>query len=197
MSSSALPPPQRDNSAYNLAVIITLLLLLLALFLIPRGEHCCGDDLGKPHGTEHAAGKTMKQKHSPAVTHAPTDASALEDQMAAWPGCEAVLAASYVSFESGSGRLTEKGARLLDRLIVCLEDGNYLIVGHTDNQGNEASNLILSQQRAESVRAYLIGKGMDPARLTTQGAGESDPIASNDSEAGRARNRRIEFIRQQ
>ncbi len=188
--SSALPPPQRNDSAYNLAVIITLLLLLLALFLLPRGEQCCNDAPAAAPAVEPATAPATEPMTEPAAM------TGSLDQEAAWPGCEAVLAASYVSFESGSGRLTEKGARLLDRLIVCLEDGNYLIIGHTDNQGDEASNLILSQQRAESVRAYLIGKGMDPARLTTEGAGESDPIASNDSEAGRARNRRIEFIKQ-
>jgi outer membrane protein OmpA-like peptidoglycan-associated protein len=185
MNSATRPP--RDDSGYNLAVLLTLLLLLLALFLLPRSDQCCsdGDDQAM---TEPVAGMT--------ATGNPDD-SALLDQDTAWPGCEAVLAASYVSFESGSGRLTEKGTRLLDRLMACLEDGNYLIVGHTDNQGDEQSNLILSRQRAESVRAYLIGKGMDPDRLSTDGAGESDPIASNETEAGRARNRRIEFIKQE
>jgi len=186
MNSATRPP--RDDSGYNLAVLLTLLLLLLALFLLPRSDQCCNDGADSAM-TEPAGGMTTAGNS--------TDDSALLDQDAAWPGCEAVLAASYVSFESGSGRLTEKGTRLLDRLITCLEEGDYLIVGHTDNQGDKRSNLILSRQRAESVRAYLIGKGMDPDRLSTDGAGETDPIASNDTEAGRARNRRIEFIKQE
>ena len=187
--NSSLQRPPRNNSDFNLAVLLTLLLLLLALFLLPRGgEQCCGGN----EQDDQAMTDTAATTAAPATS----DDSAVLDQETAWPGCEAVLAASYVSFESGSGRLTEKGTRLLDRLMVCLEDGNYLIIGHTDDTGDEQSNLILSRQRAESVRAYLIGKGMDPNRLTTDGAGESDPIASNDTETGRARNRRIEFIKQ-
>ncbi len=187
--NNSLQLPPRNNSDFNLAVLLTLLLLLLALFLLPRGgEQCCGGN----EQDDQAMTDTAATTAAPATS----DDSTVLDQETAWPGCEAVLAASYVSFESGSGRLTEKGTRLLDRLMVCLEDGNYLIIGHTDDTGDEQSNLILSRQRAESVRAYLIGKGMNPNWLTTDGAGESDPIASNDTEAGRARNRRIEFIKQ-
>ena len=187
--NSSLQRPSSNNGNFNLAVLLTLLLLLIALFLLPRGgDQCCsGNEASSTAVTNPSAKATV-----PDVT----DDSAVLDQEAVWPGCEAVLAASYVSFESGSGRVTEKGTRLLDRLTSCLEDGNYLIIGHTDNTGDDASNLILSRLRAESVRAYLIGKGMDPDRLTTDGAGESDPISSNETEAGRARNRRIEFIKQ-
>ncbi len=173
---------RRDHHSYDLAMIISLLLLLLLLFLLPGGgESCCNGN------AEEAA----------AITPTSGDEALLApiDQEADWPGCEAVLSASYVAFESGSGRLTEKGTRLLDKLLICLKDGNYRIVGHTDSQGDEQSNLILSRLRAESVMAYLIGKGIDPERLSTEGAGESDPIAPNDTEAGRARNRRIEFVR--
>lgn len=180
---NSLKRPPRDNHAYDLAMIISLLILLLLLFLIPRGgDNCC---LGSGESKAVAAG-------SAGMTNA--GLSSL-DQEANWPGCDAVLSASYVAFESGSGRLTEKGARLLDRLTVCLKEGKYLIVGHTDDQGDHESNMTLSRVRAESVRAYLIDQGMDPENLSTQGAGETDPIAPNDTEADRQRNRRIEFIK--
>lgn len=69
------------------------------------------------------------------------------------------------------------------------------IDGHTDNSGTTASNATLSQRRAESVRAALIAKGIDASRLTAKGFGQDKPIESNDTEEGRAKNRRVELIR--
>lgn len=68
------------------------------------------------------------------------------------------------------------------------------IAGHTDSSGRAVYNLSLSQQRAAAVRDYLVTAGVDPARLTAKGYGETRPIADNASAAGRAANRRIEFI---
>jgi OOP family OmpA-OmpF porin len=67
------------------------------------------------------------------------------------------------------------------------------IGGHTDNRGNSAANQRLSQQRAESVRHFLINKGVNANSIAAKGYGDSSPIAGNDSEEGRFRNRRIEF----
>ena len=66
------------------------------------------------------------------------------------------------------------------------------IAGHTDNVGDEESNLELSQKRQNSVRDYLIGQGIAPERLIAKGYGETQPVASNDTEEGRAKNRRTE-----
>jgi outer membrane protein OmpA-like peptidoglycan-associated protein len=72
-----------------------------------------------------------------------------------------------------------------------------IIEGHTDNVGKPAYNLELSKKRAESVKAYLITNfKIDPSRLTTNGFGDSKPIAKNDTEPGRAQNRRVELVRQ-
>ena len=68
-----------------------------------------------------------------------------------------------------------------------------LIAGHTDNVGNAAVNLQLSKDRANSVRAYLLKKGISGERVKAVGHGESQPIASNDTDEGRAANRRTEF----
>ncbi|MFT2536497.1 OmpA family protein, partial [Escherichia coli] len=65
------------------------------------------------------------------------------------------------------------------------------IDGHTDSVGSAAYNLALSKKRAESVRAYLVSKGIDASRLAAEGYGKTKPIASNDTEAGRAENRRV------
>lgn len=69
------------------------------------------------------------------------------------------------------------------------------VVGHTDAQGNEAHNKDLSQRRSVAVIGALVKAGVDPRRLSTRGAGASEPVAPNDNEAGRAKNRRVELVR--
>jgi outer membrane protein OmpA-like peptidoglycan-associated protein len=67
------------------------------------------------------------------------------------------------------------------------------VYGHTDNVGSDATNLRLSKDRAASVMAYLAGKGVNRNRLESEGYGETKPVESNDTDAGRAKNRRVEF----
>jgi outer membrane protein OmpA-like peptidoglycan-associated protein len=69
------------------------------------------------------------------------------------------------------------------------------VQGHTDNQGNDDYNLKLSQKRAETVAAYLQLFGIDSGRLTPKGFGETKPVATNDTEDGRTRNRRVELVK--
>jgi OOP family OmpA-OmpF porin len=69
-----------------------------------------------------------------------------------------------------------------------------VVEGHTDSNGNDASNQKLSQDRAESVRAYLVQRGVKSERITAVGKGESTPVATNDTTEGRANNRRVEII---
>lgn len=86
--------------------------------------------------------------------------------------------------------------RILDAAVKLLKDSPYadvLIVGHTDSRGTDAYNVDLSQRRADRVREYLIQHGVAPERITTEGAGEAQPVASNDNDDGRWLNRRIEF----
>jgi outer membrane protein OmpA-like peptidoglycan-associated protein len=68
------------------------------------------------------------------------------------------------------------------------------VSGHTDDRGDDAHNLDLSQRRAESIRRWLLGVGIAPERLEARGYGETRPLAANDSAAGRALNRRVEFV---
>jgi OOP family OmpA-OmpF porin len=101
-----------------------------------------------------------------------------------------------VKFHNNSAELTEDSRGILDGVARTLSSQKNLAVeigGHTDAIGTEAFNLLLSQQRAESVRQYLIGRGIDSGRMTAQGYGEFQPVASNESEAGRESNRRVEF----
>lgn len=101
-----------------------------------------------------------------------------------------------VTFLPGSATLTEEAKSVLDTAAAALSGQADLKVelgGHTDAQGRDDANMALSQRRAESARQYLIGKGIDAARLSAKGYGETQPIATNDTPAGRAENRRVEF----
>jgi OOP family OmpA-OmpF porin len=73
------------------------------------------------------------------------------------------------------------------------QDLEVEIAGHTDSTGSESYNQALSQRRADSVREALIAGGIDAARLSAKGYGESEPIADNDTEEGRAKTRRVEM----
>jgi len=84
----------------------------------------------------------------------------------------------------------------LDQVAAVLAEypSTYIdVYGHTDNVGTDSYNLQLSQNRAQSVANYLAGRGVQSARIATQGFGESRPIADNNSDAGRAANRRVEI----
>jgi outer membrane protein OmpA-like peptidoglycan-associated protein len=106
-----------------------------------------------------------------------------------------------VTFESGllfdfdSDVIKPTAASNLQELARSLNkfgDSNILIVGHTDSQGDDAYNMALSQRRANSASAYLQSQGVPASRISTAGRGESEPVASNDTEAGKAQNRRVE-----
>ncbi|KQQ44371.1 cell envelope biogenesis protein OmpA [Duganella sp. Leaf126] len=109
---------------------------------------------------------------------------------------DSTLANRIIEFESGQANLTASGRSILDQMAAAmrkLQGRKVEIIGHTDNQGLKVSNQNLSQARAEAVKTYLQGKGIDPDMLTASGQGSDRPIASNDTPDGRARNRRIEF----
>jgi outer membrane protein OmpA-like peptidoglycan-associated protein len=69
-----------------------------------------------------------------------------------------------------------------------------VVQGHTDSTGSEQHNQALSERRARSVETFLIGRGVDPARITAVGYGESMPVASNASDSGRQQNRRVDIL---
>ncbi|WP_116136614.1 OmpA family protein [Trinickia diaoshuihuensis] len=109
---------------------------------------------------------------------------------------DSTLANRTIEFETGAATLTPEGRAILDQMaavLLKLPGKTVEIIGHTDNSGNRASNIALSQARADAVKGYLVTKGVAPRSMATMGVGPDQPIASNDTNEGRARNRRIEF----
>ena len=107
----------------------------------------------------------------------------------------AVTFDSGILFAVNSATLQSAGQQNLRDLAVSLEEyegTEVLVVGHTDSTGEEAYNQTLSERRAESARTYLLGAGLEPGRVRAVGRGELEPIASNDTDAGRQDNRRVE-----
>ncbi len=107
-----------------------------------------------------------------------------------------IVIKQQVHFQSARWKILPDSYRLLDQVVQVLRDYPKMRVaveGHTDSIGGEASNMKLSQARAESVRAYIVDKGIDADRLEAVGYGLTKPIASNKSEKGRSLNRRTEF----
>ncbi len=106
------------------------------------------------------------------------------------------LSNRVVEFESGSATLTLAGRAILDEMGAAIKQlGNpkVQLIGHTDSQGNRQANVALSLARASTVRNYLIEKGIPAEALAASGSGPDQPVASNDTLEGRAKNRRIEF----
>ena len=106
-----------------------------------------------------------------------------------------VTFASGLLFDFDSDVVRSEAATNLRNLAASLEKypgSDLLIVGHTDSVGTDSYNLRLSERRAESAAAYLVANGVDRSRLRARGLGETEPVAPNDSDAGRGKNRRVE-----
>ena len=102
----------------------------------------------------------------------------------------------HLNFESGTTQLTPDSNKTVSDLAQVLKaypNAQVQIVGHTDNTGTSAANQVLSMARAEAVKGMLVSQGVGADRIATQGFGADRPVASNDNEEGRARNRRIEL----
>lgn len=106
------------------------------------------------------------------------------------------LANRVIEFENASSQLTQSGKRVLDEMTETLKKLNVKkidLIGHTDDTGTRAQNMALSMSRADSVKIYLVAKGLPSEIMGTTGMGPDQPVMSNANEEGRKRNRRIEF----
>jgi OOP family OmpA-OmpF porin len=110
-------------------------------------------------------------------------------------GCPVPIVFRNVNFAFDSAELDEEARKALnDQVVAVLRDNPVVrvrVIGHTDSVGTEAYNQALSERRAQSVANYLFSRGVVRDRLETAGRGESDPVAPNSVDAGRAANRRV------
>jgi len=107
-----------------------------------------------------------------------------------------IVRLNNIFFATGKSALSNESFPELNRIAITMTDNKTLSIelgGHTDNVGGNEFNLKLSQDRADSVREYLIGKGIEPDRVASKGYGETVPVAKNDTPEGQRLNRRVEF----
>lgn len=111
-------------------------------------------------------------------------------------GIKVVLNENTVNFNFDSAELTSLAKGNLDKIAKVLIDNPKTLItiyGYTDSVGKDEYNMKLSRSRANAVKSYMGSKGIGVKRITSQGMGEADPIASNDTKEGQAKNRRVEF----
>jgi outer membrane protein OmpA-like peptidoglycan-associated protein len=104
--------------------------------------------------------------------------------------------AGDVLFAFNQSELTPAAQSKLDSLMPKLQSDDVVsikVIGHTDSVGSDTYNQALSERRASSVAAYLLSQGLAPNKLTSEGKGQSQPVADNETEEGRAKNRRVEL----
>ena len=111
-------------------------------------------------------------------------------------GIRLVLNENAIRFDTNKSTLTPQAQQNLDKLVPILQEypeTNIQIFGYTDSTGTPDYNVALSQKRAETVRWYLVSKGVNSNRFATYGYGIADPVATNETPEGRSQNRRVEF----
>jgi outer membrane protein OmpA-like peptidoglycan-associated protein len=104
----------------------------------------------------------------------------------------------YINFETGKADIDPESQSIIDQVADMLKANDSLnvsIEGHTDNVGSASLNKTLSESRAKSVLDAIVARGVAKSRLSTKGWGDEKPIASNKTEEGRAKNRRVEIVK--
>jgi OOP family OmpA-OmpF porin len=142
-------------------------------------------------GKDFPQGWQFKADISVKPTSAPVDATVCQQLLSD------LLAKGKIRFESGRATIDADSAGLLDRLIetaLRCPSVNIEIAGHTDGDGEDGFNQALSEKRAQAVVDYLVKVGLPASRFSAVGYGSTQPIASNDTDEGKARNRRIDFV---
>lgn len=113
-------------------------------------------------------------------------------------GDDVVISLLGINFPSGRSTIDSRNAALFDKVreaLTLFPNAPIVVEGHTDAQGSDSANLILSQDRADAVKQYIVTNlGRNPERISSIGYGEARPVANNESADGRARNRRIDLV---
>jgi outer membrane protein OmpA-like peptidoglycan-associated protein len=103
-----------------------------------------------------------------------------------------------IQFDFDKATIKPESHDLLNEIVAVIRKNTQIkklsIEGHTDSDGSDKYNLVLSERRADAVRDYLVGQSIDKGMLTSKGHGESRPLADNSSDAGKEKNRRVEFL---
>jgi outer membrane protein OmpA-like peptidoglycan-associated protein len=186
---AAVPPPVVEKKAFPIWGWLLPLLLLIAAFLWWRSCNPSGPKMASitlPCGTVLSVEEgTFNYNLANFMMHGSD--SDLPKQ----------IVFDNLNFDTGTTRLTPESQPTVTNLITimkCFPNSQYRLEGHTDNTGDPAANKTLSMDRANAIRDLLVQGGVDSSRLSTEGYGADKPIASNDTDEGRARNRRTELI---
>lgn len=160
-----------------------------SLFLIDSEGRLLGVEVGRSYG------RTVGVPGGNPTSCSPVTGESTNGVGVALDACEAAVVYG-VNFDVDSDQLRPDSEPALEQILEALEARPELAVGvegHTDSDATEAYNLDLSQRRAERVVAWLVERGVDAARLTATGVGEAQPVADNETAAGKAANRRVEI----
>jgi len=176
------------------------------------GNYICSSD-GRPvaqtaQPLQQAATPAPQPTPAPVVRDIDSDNDGVVDRLDRCPdtpagtrvdayGCPVVLMTlTGVNFAYDRSQIDASSAGILDRAVTALKEANTVrvrIVGHTDSRGSAEYNQGLSVRRANAVRDYFVSKGIAASRLTTAGEGETNPVASNNTDSGRYENRRVDL----
>lgn len=163
------------------------------------GECLHTSSWSKDMATEECDAGLMPKKVAEAKP-APTPAPAVVAKPAPMPEAvvEKVSLKAGALFDVNKADLKPAGKSELDALVNKIKSTNsqierITVTGHTDSSGSKQLNQNLSERRAEAVKSYLVSRGLDGNRIDTKGAGDSQPVASNKTAAGRAQNRRVDI----
>lgn len=192
-----------DRTALSVALLGLLALLVLWwLGYGPSRTGCCAaPTVAAPAAVQPAAppAPVVALTPEPARAEPPKGESpavaATEPARAAVDCARLTTDAVTVEFPFAGAALTEQARATLDQMLGCLNEGRYQVAGHTSSVGDAALNQRLSEARAQSVVAYLVGKGLPASRFVAVGFGQNRPIADNVTDEGRARNRRATLTR--
>src|SRR5258706_10602477 len=164
--------------------------LMLALVVVTFAAGCATEEAAKP-------APAPEPKPAPAPAPAPTPVQEVKPAPPKpKPVAEKVTFAADVLFDFDKSVIKPEGKSKLDDLAAKVRGINLelvIAIGHADSIGSDAYNQKLSVRRAESVKAYLVSKGIEPNRIYTEGKGEKQPVADNKTREGRAKNRRVEI----